>query len=352
MASRLFVLLMLGLVGPYRAPAQDLDTTSHQSSRKKFDLTGVPVISYNTSYGAIIGANSMLFFNVSEKDTISPASVAGMGGGFSQSRSLFAAAFTLLYFGEDRWRVSAAGGVGDIYFQYFESGVEGAEEGFVDYNTVTGFGVVRILRKVVGNFYAGGLVKTQYTRTDFESDPPITTPVAANGIGINALFDSRNDIYYPTSGRFASVSLLTNPSWLGSDSVFHSVRAFYNSYIRVARHGVVAIRASIFSGLGDVPFIGQHAVGGKDIRGYTDGKYRGNQAYSAQVEYRLTFRSRWGMVGFMGVAMTSKPYSGFLPAAGAGLRYRALPSRNINVGVDAALGKDDFGVYFRIGEVF
>jgi outer membrane protein assembly factor BamA len=328
------------------------EVVSAKKEKKKFNLTGVPVLSYNTSYGAIVGANSMLFFNISESDTISPASVAGLGGGYSQNRSIFAAAFALLYLDENRWRINAAGGVGDIHFQYYESAIEGSEEGFVDYNTTSGFGVVRVLRRVVGPFYAGGLMKIQYTRTDFESNPPITQPVTANGVGINGIYDTRNNVYYPTHGAFASLSLLSNPSWLGSDSVFQSIRAFINSYIRIGPHSLVATRVSAFSGLGDVPFIGQHAVGGKDIRGYTDGKYRGNQSYCLQAEYRHTFRNRWGWVGFGGVALTRRPYSGLLPAVGAGIRYRALPTRDVNIGVDVAAGKDDYGVYFRIGEVF
>src|SRR5262245_17153230 len=123
------------------------------SRKKKFDLTGVPILSYNTSYGAIVGANSMVFFNVNEKDTLSPPSVAGVGGGYSQNKSIFAAGFVLLYLRENKWRINAAGGVGDIHFQYYESGIEGSEEGFVDYTSVNSFGVLRILRRTVGHLY-------------------------------------------------------------------------------------------------------------------------------------------------------------------------------------------------------
>ncbi len=38
--------------------------------------------------------------------------------------------------------------------------------------------------------------------------------------------------------------------------------------------------------------------------------------------------------------------------AGAGLRFKRIPSRNINIGIDGALGKNDWGIYFRIGEAF
>src|SRR5690349_19233549 len=158
-------LLCAALVAITLGQATAQEDTLSTKKKKRFDLTGVPVVSYNTSYGAIVGANSMLFFHIDPDDSISPASAVGLGGGYSQNRSIFAAAFGMLYINQDRWRVNFAGGVGDIHFQYYESGIEGAEEGFVDYNTTTGFGLFRLLRKVVGPFYLGGLLKIQYTRT-------------------------------------------------------------------------------------------------------------------------------------------------------------------------------------------
>ena len=63
------------------------------------------------------------------------------------------------------------------------------------------------------------------------------------------------------------------------------------------------------------------------------------------------------MVAFGGIAMAVDApkqitWSGVLPAAGVGGRYMAIPSEKINIGIDVAIGKDDWGLYFRIGEVF
>lgn len=35
-----------------------------------------------------------------------------------------------------------------------------------------------------------------------------------------------------------------------------------------------------------------------------------------------------------------------------GIRYMPIEKQRINIGIDTALGKDDWGVYFRIGESF
>jgi hypothetical protein len=41
-----------------------------------------------------------------------------------------------------------------------------------------------------------------------------------------------------------------------------------------------------------------------------------------------------------------------LPAVGVGLRYMAIPSEKINIGIDIAKCKDERGLYFRIGEAW
>lgn len=332
--------------------AQDEDMVDEKRKKRKFDLAGIPIVSYNTSYGAIIGANTMLFFDVNPHDTISHASVIGLGGGFSQNRSLFAAGFTQLYLQENKWRVSAAGGVGNINFQYFESPIEAGEGDFVDYSAVNTFGVLKVLRRVKGHLYAGGVMKLQYTNTSFETVRPREEIVNANGIGITASFDSRNHVYNPRVGVFATLTLLNNAGWLGSDSAFYSTRFFINYYLPVSRNSVLATRLTCFGGFGDVPFSGQQSIGGKDIRGYTDGRYRGNIELTTQAEYRWNFYRRWGLVAFFGVALTERPYSGILPGGGAGLRFKMLEKRNVNIGLEGALGKQDQGIYFRIGETF
>ena len=76
-----------------------------------------------------------------------------------------------------------------------------------------------------------------------------------------------------------------------------------------------------------------------------------------QGEYRYNFAERLGVVGFAGVATLygadNADFDGeILPGGGVGFRYRAFKDTKFNIGLDAALGKDDWGVYFRIGEAF
>ena len=316
------------------------------------NITGIPIVNYSSSYGTIIGVNSMAFFDVSKKDTISPASLVGLGGGYSENRSWFVADFTQLYLKEDKWRVSAGVGVANINFQYFEPLNDVDDGEFIDYNSASTFALIKVLRQIVPNFYGGAAFKFQHSKTVFEVNNDSVVIDDANGMGITGLYDTRDNIYYPGKGWKASLSFLGNTKWLGSDQGFNSIRAYANYYRRINEKSILASRASIFTSLGDVPFTAQRTVGGKDIRGYTDGRYRGDQVYCLQSEYRWTFYKRWGVVGFFGVALTENPSSNALPAGGIGIRFKAIRSRNINIGVDGALGNGDAGIYFRIGEAF
>ena len=109
---------------------------------------------------------------------------------------------------------------------------------------------------------------------------------------------------------------------------------------------------------GNVPFQGQGVVGRDDIRGYSQGQFRGNQVYALQSEYRWRFNnSRFGMVGFAGVASAVENFSdifnsALLPGIGAGLRFQLIPALKINIGVDVGFGKNDYSLTFRIGEAF
>jgi outer membrane translocation and assembly module TamA len=76
-----------------------------------------------------------------------------------------------------------------------------------------------------------------------------------------------------------------------------------------------------------------------------------------QAEYRWNFYKRWGAVGFLGFASVfesiNKEHDGdILPGIGIGIRFTAFTDNHMNVGLDAAVGKNDWGIYFRIGEAF
>jgi outer membrane protein assembly factor BamA len=149
-------------------------------------------------------------------------------------------------------------------------------------------------------------------------------------------------------------------NWIGSDYEFVRYIITYSQFFRLSKENdkhVLVGRATANIATGDVPFEGQTVVGGDDIRGYSEGKYRNDQVYTLQAEYRLNFYRKWGLVAFGGIAtavakISDIPDSPLLPGIGAGLRFRMLPSEKVNIGVDAGVGRGDYSITFRIGEAF
>ena len=84
---------------------------------------------------------------------------------------------------------------------------------------------------------------------------------------------------------------------------------------------------------------------------------RGNYIPAIQGEYRWNFVDRWGAVCFFGFAsvfesINTEDDGRLLPGVGFGFRYTAFTDNHMNVGLDIATGRNDWGIYFRIGEAF
>ena len=156
------------------------------------------------------------------------------------------------------------------------------------------------------------------------------------------------------NAKLTTISYLES---LGSSSQYHKIETEFNKYFQINKESVLMARLFGVVSVGDVPFSGENVVGRDDMRGYSNGKYRANQVYNIQTEYRWNFYRKWGMVAFGGLGIATddfqrKNYSGILPSIGTGIRFKAIESRDINIGMDVAIGKDDWGLYFRIGEAF
>jgi outer membrane protein assembly factor BamA len=316
----------------------------------------IPLISYNRSYGITVGGLLNGFTQLNARDTISPPSRTTIGTGYTQNKSWFLFLAQKLYLKQDRWRIFWATGLGKTNFQFYDE-IEGEGNGmFIDYQTHTQFFSTSVLRNVYDRFYAGLQFKIQKSTTEFDI-PGVPNEVAKlSGLGIPLSYDSRNYVYYPNAGWFLNATLFSNMDWLGSDLNFSSLSINANHYKKINDQSILAARLFGYAGLGDVPFVGQKSIGGKDLRGYTQGEFRSDQVAALQAEWRYNFKEKWGLVAFGGFGAAFKtdtqPGSGLLPSIGTGIRYLALPKQQMRVGVDVAAGKNDWGFYIRVGEAF
>ncbi|AZQ64649.1 hypothetical protein EI427_20715 [Flammeovirga pectinis] len=321
----------------------------------KMKFIPLPFLDYDLSSGATVGALPMLMFNTSEKDTVSPSSVIGVLGTNSENKSWIGLAFGKIYLDEDNWRLTGAIGRGDYHFQHF---VGGPVNMWSKYNTNYQFAFLSVEKKIYQDMYIG----VNYFHNSYDSESEIQLEKQKrqkfNGLGISFSIDKRSNVSYPTSGYLLDIDYNTYPSIFGNTKESNQIEIAFNHY-KSCRKGKDVLATRVFTGIGigNIDFNQQFIVGDTDIRGYSNGQYRGNFLISAQAEYRYNFSNRIGAVGFVGAATVfganNEEHNGkFLPSAGIGFRYTYLKDTNSKLGFDVAKGDGDWGFYFRISESF
>ena len=274
------------------------------------------------------------------------------------------AGFSRFYFKEDRWRITAAAGMADINFQFYIEDPVTSVGNYYDYSTKANFAVLQVQRNLFKRIYLGPTGTFNKSTTTYNlpnvSGGDSVSISSLHNIGYIISNDTRDHVYNPTRGMFLNFKNQFYRDCVGSDYKFEKYILTYNQFFKLTKMNdkqVLAMRVSATIADGDVPFEGQTVVGSEDIRGYSQGRYRNDQVYTLQAEYRWNFYKRWGMVAFAGVAsavekLADIPDNDILPGVGAGLRFKMLPSQKINIGIDGAVGKDDYSITFRIGEAF
>lgn len=331
---------------------QEKEETETKKDKK---VKVVPYISYNRTYEFMFGAVPMMMYNINKKDTISPKSISGLMGIYTTNKTWFALAFSKLYLKEDHWRITIGAGLGTANSQFLSSGTR---SNFIDYQTGADFFKVEVQRKIGNDLYFGGNYMYTKFNNEFDFETPVYEEVKLNGLGVVFLRDKRDNVYYPYNGSEFNLNYTGYLKFMGNEDESSKIELKYNKFLKTKRaRDIIALRAYGGFGLGEVPFNNLLVVEGTDLRGYSMGEYRGKQLLAVQGEYRYNFKGKMGLVGFTGLGTIYgsdiESHEGkILPSFGIGYRYTVFPENNMNVGLDLAAGKDDWGIYFRIGEAF
>jgi len=231
---------------------------------KDFSFMPIPYISYNRSLGFIYGFLPMAMYNLSKNDTISPSSISGLLGMGTTNNTWFVMGFSKFFLDQDNYRITLAGGLGNLNFQFYPDLPSGPE--YVEYSTETDFLFIEGQRKVAKNMYLG--LRYTYinlaTQVDIEGKPTEFTKL--HGLGVVYSFDKRDNVYYPRKGFIANLSYNFFPSFLGNDLTSNKIELDYNQFFGTKNQkNVVGVRAFVGIGIGDLDFNQQFIVGQKDI---------------------------------------------------------------------------------------
>jgi outer membrane protein assembly factor BamA len=179
-----------------------------------------------------------------------------------------------------------------------------------------------------------------------------------SGIGFLLDWDTRDNIFYPTSGSFHQFSATLFGNSLAGDFPYHKVTFDFRTYRPFSGSHVLALQGYLNIITDEPPFNTMSLLGGDNImRGYYSGRYRDNNLLALQAEYRSPTWKRAGFVVFGGVGDVSPEIGRFRLddlkySVGFGLRYMINPEEKVNLRLDFGFGQDSFGLYMKVFEAF
>nr|WP_321452276.1 BamA/TamA family outer membrane protein [uncultured Carboxylicivirga sp.] len=193
------------------------------------------------------------------------------------------------------------------------------------------------------------------------------------GVSASALYDTRDNMANPYSGRFANISYKYNADFLGSDQSSSTLWMEYRDYFSLSKsvpRNVLAVwtYANITTH-GNLPYMLMPATAwdqmGRSGRGYAQGRWRGDDMFYAEAEYRfrLPLLARnpdlFGGVVFANATSASARdanvnlFDNWAFAAGAGLRIQIQKATRTNLGIDYGWSHDGSGaLYINLTEYF
>lgn len=162
------------------------------------------------------------------------------------------------------------------------------------------------------------------------------------GIGLQFMYDSRDNIFYPQKfSNFLKFNATTYSKQLGSSYSFTGMNLDFRQYIPTWLGQVLVWQVKFETSLGDeIPFQMLSTVGGSDnIRGIRERKFLGNSMFEFQTEYRIPIWWRLKAAIFCSVGdvfdiynpSIVKPKVGY----GVGLKCRLNDAR-VHLRVDVA----------------
>ncbi|TRX70570.1 BamA/TamA family outer membrane protein [Carboxylicivirga sp. M1479] len=280
---------------------------------------------------------------------------------FNLAGNFLVGAKQTLYFNRNKYWLDVYAGYSSMNFKHFYNNGEDQEEvqfdGFIS--------SMSFAFKVKNNFFIGPMMSNNYLREEL---PDRYNPLRVSEEyywyhvpGVKLAFDSRDNLFYPESGWFNTLTyetMIHNPA---NNFNFDKVTFGLANYQGISQKRDMLIASRLFSqlGMGLLPLHEMASPGASPVlRGYITGNYLNSSMVTVQTELRWMYSEKWGCVGFMGYGwLFDEPRTArdgiTLPSIGAGIRYRIFPEFKINLGFDVAVGRDgSANVYLKMSESF
>jgi hypothetical protein len=189
--------------------------------------------------------------------------------------------------------------------------------------------------------------------------------------GLNARFviDKRDNMIMAYKGYYLSINYRAGLKFIGNDKNSNLLQFEWRSYHGLSKtnpsHLIAFWLLGDFVEKGRVPYMVLPSTAydqrGRSARGYTQGRFRGNELLYGEAEYRFPISPCNGLLGgvlFVNATTANNPYQdlklfeSIKPSYGFGFRVKADKYSRTNLAIDFGFGKQSFGFYLAASETF
>lgn len=365
--KKYFLFLLLFLTFALFVNAQTDTIPQKEPLLKKSSFIVLPLIFFTpeTRFGA--GAASIYAFRFRGNGEETKSSQAQLGFAYTQEKQILSYLPFQVYLKNQEWFSYGELGYYRYVYQFFGIGNDTNEDNQESYDANYPRFRLNVLKKVAPKIYVGA----RYWFDDYRIENRDRSGILFNeevtgqnggiisGLGLVANRDSRDQVFYPTTGNFTDVVLYFNQKSFGSDFNFTRFSVDAAQYFPVSKNGVFAANAFVDFVFGEPPFQELAFIGGsKKLRGFFEGRFRDKKLWVLQAEYRQWIWKFIGGTVFAGAGSVAPELGDFTDrevhfSFGAGLRVRLSKEDKINLRIDAGFDKNlNFLPYITVGEAF
>lgn len=343
------------------------DTLSiKKDSTKNFNLTALPVLFYLPETGLGYGALGIATFRFKEESKESRTSSAQLAISYTTKNQLLLFAPYELYWDNEKWRIVGELGFYKYFYNFYGIGIDSNLEDFDTYDVTFPRFRFSALREVLPNISIGVGYELDvfYNLRITEGGVLEASDVVGkegggtvSNIGLQAFYDSRDDIFFPTKGFFVQGSVFTAAKFLGSSFSYSKFSLDNRYYQKIKGKHVVASNLFIGNNGNGSPFFDLNKLGSNRTRGFNDRRYQDNAELSFVTEYRFPISGRFAGVVFGSTATVASTFSDlfkskYRSAFGFGIRYIINKEDGIPIRIDYGHTAEGGNIYFTIREAF
>jgi hypothetical protein len=358
------LLLANALPATAEEQADDLDQPAPDAKDNSARFLPLPIIITEPAIGEGLAAALIYFhaepkgdvpalasaqtLNRSDRQQAPPPTATGLFAAYTNNDTRAIGIGHSRTFRDDRYRLIAAYADATVNTTFYFADLP------FDFTLEGDLALAKLKRRIANsNMFIG--LSTSYLNADvtFFKELPVPIPSLSFkdiGIALSVVYDSQDDGMMPTTGQLLEFESWNYDAVLGGAFDYWKGKLKLNSFHTFGKKFVLGLRFEASAVDGDNPFYATPYV---SLRGIPALRYQGKLAGVVETEGRYRLARRWSVLAFSGAGFTdnkrpANKTDDDIRAFGFGVRYLALPTKNIWVGLDLARGPEEDAFYIQL----